>query len=405
MADVAQTFALNPYAAEQAKNERLQRYAELLQSQGLAPNEKFSYAGIEAPPSAAGALAKGLQLGVSGYLQGRGMRKSDELSAKAQTESKEFIDALTGKSGEVAPTRGLGISDFEDRQVVGGKYDPEAGPQKLATALSGNIPVAPGQGDVVPGSAPLAGAERTAALLRGAVSGNPMIAPLASSLYAKDIEPPKLEKIGADDTVLVFNPTTRKYEPPSGATSKPKTWTGSSEFAQLDNQLIHGDPSSPEYLVAYNRVKMPRVTTDASGQSITNTPDMSGYRLPTPRGTGMGPTGGVSAGATPGALPGTPADRSKLKALEAGAEPLLDTLAEFAGTVKAANPEDWASAFAGGTTEGGRKLTSGWTNASLMAKGEELYNLGVLAKEDLVVLQNSLPNPSTLSGAATSKEA
>ena len=54
MADVAQTFALNPYAAEQAKNERLQRYAELLQSQGLAPNEKFSYAGIEAPPSAAG---------------------------------------------------------------------------------------------------------------------------------------------------------------------------------------------------------------------------------------------------------------------------------------------------------------------------------------------------------------
>jgi hypothetical protein len=192
MADVAQTFALNPYAAEQAKNERLQRYAELLQSQGLAPNEKFSYAGIEAPPSAAGALAKGLQLGVSGYLQGRGMRKADELTEKARTESKEFIDALTGKPGEVAPTRGLGISDFEDRQVVGGKYDPEAGPQKLATALSGNIPVAPGQGDVVPGSAPASGAERTAALLRGSVSGNPMIAPLASSLYAKETAETKL---------------------------------------------------------------------------------------------------------------------------------------------------------------------------------------------------------------------
>ena len=345
MADVAQTFALNPYAAEQAKNERLQRYAELLQSQGLAPNEKFSYAGIEAPPSAAGALAKGLQLGVSGYLQGRGMRKADELSAKAQTESKEFIDTLTGKPGEVAPTRGLGISDFEDRQVVNGKYDPEAGPQRLATALSGNIPVAPGQGDVVPGSAPLAGPERTAALLRGAVSGNPMIAPLASSLYAKDIEQPKLEKIGADDTGLVYNPTTRKYEPLSGATSKPKTWTGSSEFAQLDNMLIHGDPSAPEYLVAYNRAKLPRVTTDASGQTVTNTPDMSGYRLPTARGTGMGPTGGVSAGATPGALPGTPEDRSRMKKLEAGAEPLLDTLAEFAETVKTAKPEDWASAF------------------------------------------------------------
>jgi hypothetical protein len=192
MADVAQTFALNPYSAEQAKIERLQKYAELLQSQGLAPDQKFGYAGIEAPPSAAGALAKGLQLGMSGYLQGRGMRKTDELTEKARAESKEFIDTLTGKPGEVAPTRGLGISDFEDRQVVNGKYDPEAGPQKLATALSGNIPVAPGQGDVVPGSAPLAGAERTAALLRGAVSGNPMIAPLASSLYAKETAETKL---------------------------------------------------------------------------------------------------------------------------------------------------------------------------------------------------------------------
>jgi len=333
------------------------------------------------------------------------MRKADELSEKAQTESKEFIDALTGKSGEVAPTRGLGISDFEDRQVVGGKYDPEAGPQKLATALSGNIPVAPGQGDVVPGTAPLAGPERTAALLRGAVSGNPMIAPLASSLYAKDIEPPKLEKIGADDTGLIFNPTTRKYEPISGQSSNLKPFSGNAEFAQLANTLLNGDPSSPEYLAAYNLAKRPRVTTDASGQSVTETPDMSGYRLPTARGTGMGPPGGVQAGSIPGALPGTPADRSKLKAMEAGAEPLLDTLAEFSETVKNATTQDWASAFAGGTTEGGRKLTSGWTNASLMAKGEELYNLGVLAKEDLVVLQNSLPNPSTLTGAATSKEA
>ena len=333
------------------------------------------------------------------------MRKADELSAKAQTESKEFIDTLTGKPGEVAPTRGLGISDFEDRQVVGGKYDPEAGPQKLATALSGNIPVAPGQGDVVPGSAPLAGAERTAALLRGVVSGNPMIAPLASSLYAKDIEPPKLEKIGADDTGLIFNPTTRKYEPISGQLSNPKPFSGNAEFAQLGNMLLKGDPSSPEYLAAYNLAKRPRVTTDASGQSVTETPDMSGYRLPTPRGTGMGPTGGVQANSVPGALPGTPADRSKLKQIEAGAEPLLDILGEFSAIVKAAKPEDWASAVAGGTTEGGRKLTSGWTNAALMAKGEELFALGVLSKDDLTQIQNSLPNPSTISGAMTSKDA
>ena len=233
MADVAQTFALNPYAAEQAKIERLQKYAELLQSQGLAPEQKFGYAGIEAPPSAAGALAKGLQLGVSGYLQGRGMRKTDELTEKARAESKEFIDTLTGKPGEVAPTRGLGISDFEDRQVVNGKYDPEAGPQKLATALSGNIPVAPGQGDVVPGSAPLAGAERTAALLRGAVSGNPMIAPLASSLYAKETAETKLSPGEA-----VFKGGQRLY----GLDPKAE-----SELGRLADDLKNGRITQKEY--------------------------------------------------------------------------------------------------------------------------------------------------------------
>jgi len=139
MADVAQTFALNPYAAEQAKNERLQRYAELLQSQGLAPNEKFSYAGIEAPPSAAGALAKGLQLGVSGYLQGRGMRSSEDLANKMTTERKASMDqvvaALQGTKatpempGSVTATQ----ADVNDREMGPAAASPIALGQQLAT--------------------------------------------------------------------------------------------------------------------------------------------------------------------------------------------------------------------------------------------------------------------------------
>jgi len=295
MADVAQTFALNPYSAEQAKIERLQKYAELLQSQGLAPEQKFGYAGIEAPPSAAGALAKGLQLGVSGYLQGRGMRKTDELTEKARAESKEFIDTLTGKPGEVAPTRGLGISDFEDRQVVGGKYDPEAGPQKLATTLSGNIPVAPGQGDVVPGLAPLAGAERTAALLRGAVSANPMIAPLASSLYAKDIEPPKLEKLGEDESGLIYNKDTKKFEPLSGAGPK-KPYMGKDLNAQDRNILLTGDPSSPEYAASYAAMATPKTIKDDQGQVYQINPDMTPYKPPRGAIPGGSPIPGSGAG-------------------------------------------------------------------------------------------------------------
>ena len=139
MADVAQTFALNPYAAEQAKNERLQRYAELLQSQGLAPNEKFSYNGIEAPPSAAGALAKGLQLGVSGYLQGRGMRNSEDLANKMTTERKadmdKIVSALQGTLGaaEVPGSVTATQADVNDREMGPAAANPIALGQQLAT--------------------------------------------------------------------------------------------------------------------------------------------------------------------------------------------------------------------------------------------------------------------------------
>ena len=139
MADVAQTFALNPYAAEQAKNERLQRYAELLQSQGLAPNEKFSYGGIEAPPSAAGALAKGLQLGMSGYLQGRGIRSSEDLANKMTTERKASMDqvvaALQGTPGaaEVPGSVTATQADVNDREMGPAAASPIALGQQLAT--------------------------------------------------------------------------------------------------------------------------------------------------------------------------------------------------------------------------------------------------------------------------------
>ena len=139
MADVAQTFALNPYAAEQAKNERLQKYAELLQSQGLAPNEKFSYNGIDVPPSAAGALAKGLQLGVSGYLQGRGMRNSEDLADKMTTERKadmdKIVSALQGTPGapEVPGSVTATQADVNDREMGPAAANPIALGQQLAT--------------------------------------------------------------------------------------------------------------------------------------------------------------------------------------------------------------------------------------------------------------------------------
>ena len=123
MAEIAQTFALNPYAAEAQKLERQRKYAEILQAQGLQPEGKHSYAGIEAPPSAAGALAKGLQLGMSGFMQGRADRKYDDLIGRATAGRKSVMDkvvaALQGTEavpevpGSVAATE----ADVQDREM------------------------------------------------------------------------------------------------------------------------------------------------------------------------------------------------------------------------------------------------------------------------------------------------
>ena len=123
MAEIAQTFALNPYAAEAQKLERQRKYAEILQAQGLQPGGKHSYAGIEAPPSAAAALAKGLQLGMSGFMQGRADRKYDDLIGRATAGRKSVMDkvvaALQGTEavpevpGSVAATE----ADVQDREM------------------------------------------------------------------------------------------------------------------------------------------------------------------------------------------------------------------------------------------------------------------------------------------------
>jgi len=141
MADIAQTFALNPYAADQAKIQRMQKYAELLQSQGLAPNEKFSYAGIEAPPSAAGALAKGLQLGMSGYLQGSGMRKSEDLANQMTTERKESMDQVVAAlQGTPATLGGGGMGENADQGLFPKAAVPGSLDAAYAAMMSSKFP-------------------------------------------------------------------------------------------------------------------------------------------------------------------------------------------------------------------------------------------------------------------------
>lgn len=90
MADVAQTFIDNSATREQQALLRQQRLAEILQQQAFQPDQKFSYAGVEASPSGAAALAKGLQGGIAGYLQGRALKGQDDLVKKTEAREERY---------------------------------------------------------------------------------------------------------------------------------------------------------------------------------------------------------------------------------------------------------------------------------------------------------------------------
>lgn len=135
MAETAQTFSIDPYAAERSKIARQQKFAELLQSQALQPNEKFSYAGIEAPISAAGGLAKALQAGMSGYLQGDAARKEDAANTKQETDynaaNEAFIRGMSAKPWVNPDTGG---------PTIRGPRDDDGGPgAMMPTAPAGGL--------------------------------------------------------------------------------------------------------------------------------------------------------------------------------------------------------------------------------------------------------------------------
>jgi hypothetical protein len=219
---------------------------------------------------------------------------------------------------------------------------------------------------------------------------------------------------------------------------------GNAMDAQASNILLTGNPASPEYAAAYAHLAQPKVQFDpTTNRLVTVSPDLS-WATPPQRGQGASMPGALpimpsvggnrpgptmqnaqalpqpSAPAAPGtetmqvpgatitSSPGTglsAGDRTKLRTVKAEAQSIRDALTRFRDVVKSSNWLDDISAAAGGTTEGGRRLNSAWTNAAIMTKAEALFNLGVLNGPDLSVIQGTLPNPATMSGLFTSEEA
>jgi hypothetical protein len=194
----------------------------------------------------------------------------------------------------------------------------------------------------------------------------------------------------------------------------PGPFQGTSMDAQATNILLTGDPATPEYAAAYVHMAQPKTTLMPDGTVQTVSPDMSWARKPSgaagaatpPPSPGQQTT--ELPGATVTTVPGsgvTPQDRQKLRAVKAEGQAIREALSRFKEVVKESGIGDRMSAVTGGLTEGGRKLNSAWTNAAIMTKAEALFNLGVLNGPDLSVIQGTLPNPSTVSGALADTKA
>ena len=137
MADVAQTFIDNSAAREQQALLRQQRLAEFLQQQAFQPDQKFSYAGIEAPPSGAAALARGLQSGVAGYLQGRAMKGQDDLVKKTEARESKYGEDLARALAAATPGRSVDTSSMGEDGLPRVSTESKGGYEGIAAALQG----------------------------------------------------------------------------------------------------------------------------------------------------------------------------------------------------------------------------------------------------------------------------
>ena len=195
MAEIAQTFSIDPYAAERSKIARQQKFAELLQSQALQPNEKFSYAGIEAPVSAAGGLAKALQAGMSGYLQGDAARKEDAANIKQETDYNAANDAyLRGMTLTPEDPGARGMSPATEEDVASRALSISQGSTAPPLTLGEPVDVLGGRGspgtEGTPGTAAIPGSYTRAMTELSGLTGNryatQMNLQVAGKKYADD---------------------------------------------------------------------------------------------------------------------------------------------------------------------------------------------------------------------------
>lgn len=308
-------------------------------------------------------------------------------------------------------TRRQGITDQQDAARFAQNLAIEGAPRMQAAQLPGAIAQAQGIGGVNNDLAVALAKNLGPINTQNAVTQAQALGPVQAAnagLTAAAQQPYEMDRIGAQARATAAN------QPPRGPGG---IMGGTSIEAQDSNILLQGNPVSPEYAMAYARQSQPKVTV-VDGMMTTVKPDMSWARPPggAPQAQGAqqpapGATAPPALAGGPQAVPGAPnvttqrvGDPAKLKTAQVGVESIVSALDRFGEVAKGSDFWTRAGAATGlEGTEGGR-LNTTYNNAALLAKGEELFNLGVLNGPDLDIIRRTLTDPSTLQGLRSSPE-
>lgn len=173
-------------------------------------------------------------------------------------------------------------------------------------------------------------------------------------------------------------------------TEREPLFQGKGDDGQDFHILRYSDPKTPEYHQAYARQANPKV---GEGGLVVY-PNMAAYKLP------LDEDGQPITTLDQPKLTIGPGSLAEIRKLETQASSLISSLDDFAATAKRAGPGEMLKTALGQPTD----LRSAWTNAALQAKGEALYNLGVLSGPDMSVIRGALADPSTFWGATASND-
>ena len=199
-----------------------------------------------------------------------------------------------------------------------------------------------------------------------------------------------------------------------GESSGPFAGTGMD--AQANNVLLAIGPKiaagnateaeRAQYALAYEHVAQGKISMVPDPSDPTGQRQMMG-RIPGAVPQQFPPPGGAPGSpGSPVPIPGTQAptttagDRSKLKAMETEVSGITSSLDKFMETRGKAGVGERLMSVAGQPTE----LNTTYNVAALLAKGEVLFNLGVLNGPDLEIIRRTLPDPATMGGAMASQE-